>query len=66
MKECPVPFQPNSGSLHSPLTSFAVVLEMGKLQGVKIDVQHFQENDTVEDMRLEIQRLKEEVRMGEN
>ena len=35
------------------------VLEMGRLQGVKIDVEHFQENDTVEDMRLEIHRLKE-------
>jgi hypothetical protein len=37
------------------------VLEMGRLQGVKIDVEHFQENDTVEDMRLEIHRLKEEL-----
>ena len=35
---------------------------MGRLQGVKIDTEHFQENDTVEDMRLEIERLKAEVR----
>jgi len=34
---------------------------MGRLQGVRIDVEHFQDNDTVEDMRLEIQRLKEEL-----
>ncbi|GMH67828.1 hypothetical protein TrST_g13517 [Triparma strigata] len=38
------------------------VLEMGRLQGVKIDTEHFQENETVEEMRLEIERLKGEVR----
>ena len=27
------------------------VLEMGRLQGVKIDTEHFQENETVEEMR---------------
>ena len=37
------------------------VLEMGRLQGVKIDTEHFMENETVEDMRLEIERLKGEL-----
>ena len=54
-------------SLQASLTSdkwkwkYEQILEMGRLQGVKIDVEHFQENDTVEDMRLEIQRLKSDL-----